>query len=465
MTDSYVVVIGAGPAGLAAAYELARHGISPVVLEKTSHIGGIARTEVYRGYRFDIGGHRFFTRIPEIEQLWREMLGADLLRVPRQSRIYYRRRFFQYPLELWDTLRNLGPAEGLRILASYLWVRLRPRRDEDSFETWIINRFGARLYETFFRSYTTKVWGLPGQAIQADWAAQRIRNLSLTVAVSDALFGNNRARSLVREFYYPRLGPGMMWQRFQEAVERGGGQVCRQAEVVRLRLKGCRVVSVVARRDGQFDDMPIQHLISSMPLPELIFRLDPLPPEPVLRAAKALRYRSFILVGLIVDQAELFPDNWLYVHEPQVRVGRIQNFKNWSAAMVPDPATTSLGLEYFCTEGDDLWSMSDATLFKQTVDELAALQLAAGRGVLDGVVFRQPKAYPLYDRDYRQAVALIRDFVATLENLQTIGRNGMHRYNNLDHSMLAGLLAARNLLGEAHDLWSLDDEGAYLEER
>ena len=459
-----IVIIGAGPAGLTAAYELVERDIRPIVLEKADEVGGLARTEIYKGYRFDIGGHRFFTKVEAIQRLWQEVLGEDFLKVPRLSRIYYQGRFFNYPLDFFNALSNLGIVESLLILLSYFKARLWPYREEETFQQWMINRFGQRLFKTFFQTYTEKVWGIPCHMIQADWAAQRIRGLSLMAAVFNALFGTNRAKTLINEFYYPVLGPGMMWQRFREIVESQGGQIHLNTEVIRLRREGRRIKSIIAQHDEKKIEISGEHFISSMPLTELIARLDPPPPTDVVRAARKLNYRAFIIVGLIVDRADVFPDNWIYVHNPEVKVGRIQKFKNWSPAMVPDPQKTSLGMEYFCTEGDDTWTMSDAELIELATGELASLGLADAGEVVDGVVFRQPGAYPLYDRDYRKHVEVIQRFLATMDNLQTIGRNGMHRYNNQDHSVLTGMLAVRNLLGEDHDLWSVNTEQSYYEE-
>ncbi len=459
-----IVIIGAGPAGLSAAYELVERDIRPIVLEKADEVGGLARTEIYKGYRFDIGGHRFFTKVEAIQRLWQEVLGEDFLKVPRLSRIYYQGRFFNYPLDFFNALSNLGIVESLLILLSYFKARLWPYREEETFQQWMVNRFGQRLFKTFFQTYTEKVWGIPCHMIQADWAAQRIRGLSLMAAVSNALFGTNRAKTLINEFYYPVLGPGMMWQRFREIVESQGGQIHLNTEVIRFRREGRRIKSIIAQHDEKKIEISGEHFISSMPLTELIARLDPPPPTDVVRAARKLNYRAFIIVGLIVDRADLFPDNWIYVHSPEVKVGRIQKFKNWSPAMVPDPQKTSLGMEYFCTEGDDTWTMSDAELIELATGELASLGLADAGEVVDGVVFRQPGAYPLYDRDYRKHVEVIQRFLATMDNLQTIGRNGMHRYNNQDHSVLTGMLAVRNLLGEDHDLWSVNTEQSYYEE-
>jgi protoporphyrinogen oxidase len=463
MNHQVVVVIGAGPAGLTAAYELIKRDIQPVVLEKADKVGGLARTEKYKGYRFDIGGHRFFTKFEEVQKLWQDVLGEDFLRVPRLSRIYYQGLFFNYPLAFFNTLSNLGLVESLLILLSYFKAQLWPYPQEETFEEWVTNRFGRRLYKTFFQTYTEKVWGIPCHKIQADWASQRIKGLSLAAAVSNALLGTNNAKSLINEFHYPVLGPGMMWQRFGELVESHGGQVHLNTEVIRLRREGRHIKSVIAQNGEKIIEISGEHFISSMPLTELIARFDPPPPAEVVRVARKLNHRAFIIVGLIVDRANLFPDNWLYVHSPEIEVGRIQNFKNWSAAMVPDPTKMSLGMEYFCTEGDELWAMSDAELIQLATRELASLGLNDASEVVDGVVFRQPKAYPVYDREYRRHLVVIQHFLATIDNLHTVGRNGMHRYNNMDHSMHTGMLAVQNILGAHHDLWEVNEGEEYLE--
>jgi protoporphyrinogen oxidase len=445
-----VVIVGAGPAGLTAACELTRRGVQPLVLEQADKVGGIARTEVYQGYRFDIGGHRFFSRNEEVRQLWQQMLGADLLRVSRLSRICYDGRFLNYPLEFFNALSNLGVVESTMIVLSYLNARLSPYRDERTFEHWVTNRLGRRLFEGFFRPYTEKVWGIPCHEIEADWAAQRITGLSLRAALSNALFGTGDADTLISEFQYPVLGPGMMWERFKEVVESHGAEVHLNTRVSSFGLEGRHVRNLIAQRDEEMIEVRAGHYISSMPVKDLISQLDPPPPEDVVRAAQRLKYRAFVIVGLIVDRADLFPDNWIYVHDPDLKVGRIQNFKNWSAAMVADLTKTSLGLEYFCDEADEVWTMPDAELIELASAELAHLGLADADLVVDGVVFRQPKAYPVYNRGYRKNVDTIRRFLDTVDNLQTIGRSGTHRYNNMDHSMLGGLTAARNLAGQAY---------------
>jgi protoporphyrinogen oxidase len=466
MSDRFpVVIIGAGPAGLTAGYEATRQGATALLLEKAEKVGGIARTETYKGYHFDIGGHRFFTKVAEVQQLWEEMLGDDFRRVPRLSHMVYRGRFFKYPVDALDALSKLGPAEGMRILLSYSRARLRPSRTEDNFEDWVTNRFGRRLYEAFFKTYTEKVWGIPCREIRAEWAAQRIQGLSLTAAIKHALFGQAQAKSLIGQFHYPLRGPGMMWQRFRQSIEERGGQVWMGAEALRLQRDGNRVGAVVVQSEGAIRTVTADAFISSMPLPELINRLDPPPPSDVLQAASRLTYRAFILVGLIVKQADLFPDQWIYIHGPELRVGRVQNFKNWSPAMVPDPATTGLGMEYFCSEGDEIWRLPDTALVELARREAAMLGLAEAGDVVDGAVYRQPAAYPVYDGAYREPLGSIRAFLATLTNLQTIGRNGMHRYNNQDHSMLTAMLAVKNLRGEAHDLWSVNTEQAHHEAR
>jgi len=464
MTQEPVVIIGAGPAGLSAAYECIKRGIRPVVLEKADKVGGIARTETYKGYHFDIGGHRFFSKNQKINQLWQEMLGEDFLRIRRMSSIYYQGRFFNYPLDFFNASFNLGVMESFLILLSYFRSQCWPHPEEETFEQWVSNRFGRRLYEAFFKTYTEKVWGIPCRRIRADWAAQRIKGLSLIVAVSNALLGVQQAKSLVNEFYYPRKGPGMMWEGFREAVEAGGGQVRRNCEAISLKHENGRIASMTCIQGKKTEEILVGHLISSTPISRLVAMLEPKLSDRALEAARRLSYRAFIIVVLIIDKKDLFPDQWIYIHSPDVRVGRIQNFKNWSAAMVPDPENTSVGMEYFCNEGDGTWTMSDAELIDLAARELSALGLAKTHDVIDGLVVRQPKAYPIYDHEYEKHLEVIRDFVKTIDNLQTIGRNGMHRYNNMDHSMYTGILAVENMLGAEHDLWKVNEEEVYLEE-
>lgn len=464
MQNNSAIIIGAGPAGLTAAYELVKHGIKPVVLEKGDKVGGISRTETYKGYLFDIGGHRFFTKVEEVQQLWHEVLGDGFIKVPRLSRIYYRGRFFNYPLSAFNTLSNLGIVESGLILLSYLKAKWRPSPVEENFEQWVSNRFGERLYKTFFKTYTEKVWGIPCNEIQAEWAAQRIKGLSLTTAIINALFGSNNTKTLIKEFEYPLLGPGMMWQRFKEVVEEKGGEVHLNTKVLRIEREGNKITKVIAERDNNLIQLTGENFISSMPVTALVQRFDPPPPPEVLEASRGLKYRDFLIVALVVNRKNLFPDNWIYIHSPNVKVGRIQNFKNWSAAMVPDQNKTCLGMEYFCHAGDGLWSMSDADLISLATRELDSLGLANAADVEDGTIIRQPKAYPVYDQDYRKHLQVIQDYLAKFENLQTVGRNGMHRYNNQDHSMLTALLATKNIMGEDHDLWEVNTERSYHEE-
>jgi protoporphyrinogen oxidase len=459
-----VAIVGAGPAGLTAAYELVKEGIVPVVLEKGDKVGGLARTESYKGYRFDIGGHRFYTKVAAVQQLWQEVLGNEFIKVPRLSRIFYRGKFFNYPISAFNTLFNLGIIESALIILSYLRVRVWPLPKEETFEQWVINRFGERLYKTFFKTYTEKVWGIPCSEIQADWAAQRIKGLSLTTAIINALFGSNDTKTLIKEFDYPALGPGMMWEKFAEAVEAKDGKVYLDTKVISFEREGNKIKSITAEHNGELVEYSADNFITSMPISALVARMKPQPPEPVLHAARSLKYRDFLIVSLIVDRPSLFPDNWIYIHSPEVKVGRIQNFKNWSAALVPDASKTCLGMEYFCNEGEELWQMSDAELVELATRELAQLGLAKMADVKDGVVLRQPKAYPVYDAEYRGHLRVLEVFLTEIENLQTIGRNGMHRYNNQDHSMLTGMLAARNLLGEKHDLWDVNTERSYYED-
>lgn len=469
MKNYPVVIIGAGPAGLTAAYQLFKEGLKPIVLEQSDKVGGISRTETYKGYRFDIGGHRFFTKVSQVQQMWQEILQDDFIKVPRLSRIYYQDKFFDYPLSLLNTLSNLGLVTSCSILLSYLKAKLkaklRPGVEPENFEQWVSDRFGERLYRIFFKTYTEKVWGIPCEQIGADWAAQRIQGMSLKRAVINALFGSQNAKSLIKEFDYPILGPGMMWERTQQILQSQGAPVELNTTVTRIECEGTRIKSITARQDAQTIQIFSDHFISSMPVTALLNLLDPPPPENVLTAARKLKYRDFLIVSLIIDQEDLFPDNWLYIHSPEFKVGRIQNFKNWSPAMVPDQSKTCLGMEYFCSEGEPIWQMSDVELIDLASREVVALGLVDRlTKVEDGAIVRQPKAYPVYDNEYSQHLKVIQDYIKTFDNLQTVGRNGMHRYNNQDHSMLTAMLAVKNILGEKHNLWEVNTERSYHEE-
>lgn len=457
------IIIGAGPAGLTAAYELSRRGGTPLLVEQSLHPGGISRTIDFKGYLFDIGGHRFLTRNERVSHLWHQLMDRDFLLINRRSRIRYRDLYFSYPLNLTDVFLNLGLPESLGILGSYLKTRGNRRDGEEHFEQWVTNRFGRRLFEMFFKTYTEKIWGMPCSQIQADWASQRIKDLNLGQVVANALFGEGKSDTLYDTFYYPPRGAGMMWERFAKEIVLNGGRIDFESPVTRIHHRENRISSVQIERDQQVSELEPDYLISTMPLNRLVRMLDPPPPPEVSAAAGKLSYRDFILVFLIVDDPSLFPDHWIYIHTPDVQVGRIQNFKNWSRHMVKDEGKTGLGMEYFCSVGDEIWQKPDSELISLAAAELECLGLAPAAKVSDGCVVRQEKAYPVYDSDYKQQVGLIREYLESFSNLSTIGRNGTHRYNNMDHSVLSGILAAENMTGASHDLWNVVEENHYLE--
>jgi protoporphyrinogen oxidase len=465
--DRPVLIIGAGPAGLTAADELVSRGEPVIVCEHDTQVGGLSRTVVSDGFRFDIGGHRFYTKSARVEAKWREVLGADLLRRPRLSRVHYGGAFFDYPLKPLNVVLGLGAVGSLRVILSYLWIWCRPIRPEVSFADWVTNRFGRRLYSIFFESYTEKVWGIPPRTISADWAAQRIRSLSFAAAVRGmfrSASGGGTIKTLIEEFDYPRLGPGMMWEAMAARVAAGGGRIHLASTVTALHHAGGRIASVEIDRNGARQTVPVGHVISTMAIRDLVNALVPAAPAAVTAAANRLKYRDFLTVALVLDADDLFPDNWIYIHDRRVKVGRIQNFKNWSPDMVPDPRCTCLGLEYFCFEGDGIWSMSDDDLIGLAMRELRLLGLAGESRVIRGAVARARKAYPVYDGGYAGALAEARAFLETFANLQLVGRNGMHKYNNQDHSMLTAMFAVENLFGATHDIWALNTDDEHVED-
>jgi protoporphyrinogen oxidase len=469
------LVIGAGPAGLTAAYTLAKAGRSVIVLEKhPTLVGGISRTASHNGFLFDIGGHRFFSKSKEVEDLWNEILPDDFIERPRLSRIYYNGKFYAYPLRAFEALANLGLIESALCMASFGWAKLTPIREPKTFHQWVRNQFGERLFSIFFKTYTEKVWGMSCDEISADWAAQRIKGLDLMAAVLDGLrrsLGVRRksqagAKTLIESFRYPRKGPGMMWEAARTKVEALGGRVLMGREATAIAFDpASRIWRVEARRpDGGVETFTGAHVVSSAPIRELIGAIDP--PPGSLPAARRLGYRDFLTVVLIGPSAKELPDNWVYIHDPAVKVGRVQNFRSWSPEMIPDPVSTCLGLEYFCFEGDGVWSALDADLIELAKREIGHIGLMDPNDVVDACVVRQEKAYPIYDDHYRRHVAEIRaDIDAHYPGLHLAGRNGMHKYNNQDHAMMTGLLTALNIVAgeDRYDVWEVNEDAEYSE--
>ncbi|MCW2392404.1 MULTISPECIES: NAD(P)/FAD-dependent oxidoreductase [unclassified Sphingobium] len=472
-----VAIIGAGPAGLTAAYLLTKAGLRVTVIEKDSaQVGGISRTVEHEGFRFDIGGHRFFSKSQEVVDLWNEILPHDFIERPRMSRIYYQGRFYSYPLRAFEALRNLGIIRSTLCMLSYAKAKVAPIKPVRSFEDWVVNQFGRKLYSIFFKTYTEKVWGMPCDTMSADWAAQRIKGLSLGKAVLDGLkrsLGLNKkpnngmgAKTLLENFRYPRLGPGMMWDAARDRVVEGGNHVLMGhalKQIHRDQVTG-RWRVTATRAGGDTVAISADHVISSAPMRELASRIHPVPKT--LGHALALNYRDFLTVALMIRSEDLFPDNWIYIHDPRVKVGRVQNFRSWSPEMVPDPDIACVGLEYFCFEGDGLWSSSDEELIALATEEMVLMGLIRADQVVGGAVVRQEKAYPVYDEAYAANVAAIR---AELEDkyptLHLIGRNGMHRYNNQDHAMMTAMLTVRNIIAgkRVFDIWGVNEDAEYHE--
>jgi protoporphyrinogen oxidase len=471
-----VVIIGAGPAGLTAAYQLMKAGnaAQATVLEIDDVVGGISRTVQRDGWRFDIGGHRFFTKVKAVDELWWEILGSEnFLRRPRLSRIYYRGKFYDYPIVPMNALRNLGFVEAVRCILSYLWVRIHPPKDKETLEGFVASRFGWRLYRHFFKTQSEKVWGVPCTEIQADWGAQRIKNLSLFRAGWEAIKPkrlkqrgdkSKQVTSLIEEFNYPKYGPGMMWERCAEIVTEKGTKIVFHSKVTKIEHADGRAVAVTAVTDGMPTRYECTDVVSTMPISALLRAMDPPVPDAILAAADSLRYRDFITVALVVPEADGFADNWIYINDANVKVGRIQNFGRWSPYLVKD-GRTCLGLELFVNEGDEWWTMSDDDLIANGKRELEQIGLVPASHVEAGYVVRMPKAYPFYDAQYKANVAELADWLATnAPNVYPCGRNGMHKYNNQDHSMLTAMLSVENILGANHDVWTVNVEAEYHEE-
>ncbi|MPT47765.1 MAG: NAD(P)/FAD-dependent oxidoreductase [Sphingobium sp.] len=472
-----VAIIGAGPAGLTAAYLLSKSGYNVTVIEKDPHyVGGISRTVEHDGFRFDIGGHRFFSKSKEVVDLWNEILPDDFIQRPRMSRIYYEGKFYSYPLRAFEALRNLGIWRSTLCMASYLRWKISPKKAVKSFEDWVVNQFGHKLYSIFFKTYTEKVWGMPCDEMSADWAAQRIKGLSLGKAVLDGVkrsLGLNKrpndgmaTKTLLESFRYPRLGPGMMWEAARDYVRAAGNKVLMGHALKQLtqdQLSGdWRVIAT--QEDGSEIIINAGHVISSAPMRELAGRIHPLPQT--LNQALNLKYRDFLTVALMIDSDDLFPDNWIYIHDSKVQVGRVQNFRSWSPEMVPNPDIACVGLEYFCFENDGLWSSSDADLIELAKKEMTILGLCDANDVVGGAVVRQEKAYPVYDDSYAANVAEMRaELDAKYPTLHLVGRNGMHRYNNQDHAMMTAMLTVRNIeAGERiYDIWQVNEDAEYHE--
>jgi protoporphyrinogen oxidase len=471
-----VAIIGAGPAGLTAAYLLSKNDVDIVVIEADPvYVGGISRTVTHKGFHFDIGGHRFFSKSKAVEELWTEILPNDMLQRPRSSRIYYNGKFFTYPLKPFEALVKLGIFKSLLCVLSWLKARLFPVRDPRNFEDWVSNQFGRRLFKIFFKSYTEKVWGMSCKDISADWAAQRIKGLSLGSAIKNALipqrYNGDRShviKTLINSFRYPRKGPGMMWEACAEKVKAMGGEIHMGCKVVGAAYDDARSTWTLRYQDRQGTEQTLDadHVISSAPMRALVRGLTPRASERTLRAADSLKYRDFLTVMLILKERNKFADNWIYIHDPRVKVGRVQNFKSWSPEMVPDPDKACYGLEYFCFEGDGLWESCDEDLIELGKRELIQIGLAQEGDVVDGTVVRQKKAYPVYDDDYAMHVATIRqELEQRYPNLHLVGRNGMHKYNNQDHAMMTAMLCVENILADTklYDLWQVNQDAEYHE--
>ncbi len=467
-----VVIIGAGPAGLGCAYELVenRQGRDVLVLEKNDSVGGLSRTINYKGNYFDVGPHRFYTKNNEVLSLWKKIGGKDLITDSRLTRIYYNNKFFLYPVQFKDVILKLGLKENFLCGVSFLQAKIMLRKLEPkTFEEWITKNFGSKLYRMFFKTYTEKVWGIPCKKIGASWATQRIKNMSFLEAFKTSVLGqrSRKAKSLVDHFYYPNLGSGQMYRKLAGDISRAGGQISLTSKVTKLIRKNKTIVAVEYNQNGKMMSIPVSHLFSSMPLTELVSLLSPKADPQILKAAQKLYFHDHITVNLIIKQKNIFLDNWIYIHASEVEMARIANFGNFSAKMVQNKNHSAVCAEYFVFQNEKLWKLSDKEIIDLASAELEKIGLVSREDISEGFVARETESYPTYYLGYEKYYEKIKNYVNGFTNLQAIGRGGMYKYNNMDHSIYSGMLGARNLISgkKQYDLWSINEDAEYLEER
>ena len=452
-----VAVIGAGPAGLTTAYKLAQAGIGVDLYEASGQVGGMCRTLDLWDQKVDIGPHRFFSSDARVNRLWLEVIEKDYQMVDRLTRIYYNKKLFYYPLKAFNALANLGIFKAISCLWSYMVEKIKPTKQDGSFENWVVSRFGRQLYSIFFKTYTEKLWGISCQELDADFAAQRIKKLSLFEAIKNALFGSrgNKHKTLVDQFAYPNEGTGMVYERMAELIEKMGGKVHLNQPVERVLTTNNKAHSLVLENGKE---LAYDQIISSMPLTLLVERL-PEVPENIVAHCKELKFRNTVLVYLKVDAEELFPDNWLYVHDSELRMGRITNFRNWVPDINQGEKSTILALEYWCNFEDDFWQWDESRLIELAKKEIKKTGLIGSATVSEGMVYRIPRCYPIYNKGYKAKLTNIENYLDTIENLKVIGRYGAFKYNNQDHSILMGLLVADNLINKTnHSLWDINTD-------
>lgn len=457
------LIIGAGPAGLTAGLLLSKKNEDVTILEAGKQVGGISKTVVYKKYRFDIGGHRFFTKVSEVMDLWKEILPKDFMTVGRMSHIFYQGKFYNYPLEPFNALTNLGIIKAAEAFMSHLKIKHKPIDPEETLEDVYINSFGHFLYEKFFETYSKRLWGIPPGQMAPDWGKARVGRLSLLSAVKDAFFPKSgEVKSLIKEFNYPKLGPGQMWEAFAREVKKKKGKIILNSKVEKIHHKNWKITGVETENGRVFK---ADHLISSMPLKELILGFFPRPPERVINAAQQLKYRDYVLVALIVNKKNVFTDQWIYLQDPGFSSVRMQNVNNWSISMVGDKNKTVLGMEYVVSQSDSFWQLRDKQLIELAKDEVEKLGFARKEEVIDAKVVRELKVYPVYDLGYQKYLNTVREYLSSFDNLSLVGRNGMHKYNNMDHSMLTAMLAVENIYGAKHDLWQVNADQEYHESK